>query len=97
MPNATPQADARTLPEAAGGPTHDGDRVSDLEEPLRDAQVWASLLEKVVEDMERWPSFSKLELTIAIEQIEYIAAPLKSAVDRMDTIYHERTKEEART
>jgi hypothetical protein len=37
-----------------------------------------------------------MELTIAIEQIEHIVEPLKKAVDHMDTIYHNRTKEEAR-
>jgi hypothetical protein len=67
----------------------------DLEAPLRNAQVWASLLEKVVDDMARWPSMSKRELSVAFDELEFVTEPLKEAIDNLDTIYHQRTKEEA--
>jgi len=57
-------------------------------------RVWASLLEKVVDDMVRWPSMSKRELSVAFEGLEFVTEPLKEAIDNLDTMYHQRTKEE---
>jgi hypothetical protein len=72
-------------------------RFGDLEEPLRHALVWASLLEKVVDDVARWPSMSKRELSVAFEELEFVTEPLKEAIDNLDTMYHQRTEEEARS
>jgi hypothetical protein len=69
-------------------------RFGDLEEPLRHALVWASLLEKVVDDMDRWPSMSKGELSVAFEELEFVTEPLKEAIDNLDTMYHQRAEEE---
>jgi hypothetical protein len=90
-------AATKEAPQAAGCHTDENShrRFLDLEVSLRNAQVLASLLAKIVEGTERWPSFSKMELTLAIEQIEYLVEPLKEAIDHMDTIYHNRPKEEA--
>jgi hypothetical protein len=92
MPNATLRADARTLPEE----TQDRlNRFSELEESLRDAVVWASLLDSVVDEIDRFSSMSKRESDVVIGQLNRVTEALKQAVDEMDTIYHQRTEEEA--
>jgi hypothetical protein len=72
----------------------DSERLSALEEPLRNAQVLASLLARVIGGMERWPSMSKIEQMVACEELDFVTEPLKNAIYEMDAIYHHRTEEE---
>ena len=102
MPNATVRADARAMPEATPDDTsankRDVNRIfCDIEEPLADVVAWAGLLDKIIEhDLSRYPVMSKRELIRLAEEFEHVNDELKEAVNRMDSIYHER-EEEART
>jgi hypothetical protein len=68
-------------------------RFFELDESLHDAVVWTSLLDKIVDDM---PSMSSRE-DIAVSQLSRVTDGLKEAIECLDAIYHQRTKEEART
>jgi hypothetical protein len=70
-------------------------RFSDLEEILADVVTWASLLDKVVDDMSRLPGMSRREVNIAHGQLDRLNDALKEAIQRLDATYHQRTKEEA--
>jgi hypothetical protein len=98
---------ARTLPEATShpadkaqtvGPNDEGyrHRYSELDEPLHNTVVWASFLDMIVEDMERLPSMSERELSVAYGKLFRVTEPLKQAINDLDAIYHKREKEEAR-
>jgi hypothetical protein len=71
------------------------ERFCELDEPLHDVVVWASLLDKVVESMSRLPGMSKREVNIANGELNRVNDALKEAIDRLDAVYHNRTKEEA--
>jgi hypothetical protein len=92
-------AATKEAPQAAASPTREDDshRSLALEEPLRNAQVLASLLARVIEGIERGPSMSKIERMVAREELDFVTEPLKNAIDEMDAIYHQRTKEGARS
>jgi hypothetical protein len=65
-------------------------------EPLADVVAWAGLLDKIIEhDLSRYPEMSKRELSRLAEEFEHVNDELKEAVNRMDSIYHEREEEEA--
>ena len=51
---------------------------------------WVSLLDKVVEGFENWPSMSKREMVVAVEELDLATEPLKQALDDLDAIYHAR-------
>jgi hypothetical protein len=89
-------AATKEAPRAAASPTREDNshRFLALEEPLRNAQVLASLLARVIEGMERWPDMSKIEQMVAREELDFVVEPLKAAIDNMDEIYHQRTKGE---
>ena len=70
-------------------------RFFDLDESLHDAVVWTSLLDKIAEEMAALPSMSKREVNIALGQLDRVTDGLKQAVEQMDAIYNNRTKEEA--
>ena len=59
--------------------------------------VWTSLLDKIAEEMAALPSMSKREVNIALGQLDRVTDELKRAVEQMDAIYNNRTKEEALT
>jgi hypothetical protein len=69
-------------------------RFFELENSLSDAVVWASLLDKVVDDLEGLSSMSKMEVSISYGQLLRVSEKLKQAIDDMDAIYHQRPKEE---
>ena len=62
---------------------------------LLDTVVWTSLLDKIAEEMAALPSMSKREVNIALGQLDRVTDELKRAVEQMDAIYNNRTKEEA--
>ena len=65
-----------------------------LENCLRDAVVWSSLLDKVVEGMEHLPNMSETQVNVAFGELYRVKERLQKAIERMDTIYHQRTEEE---
>ena len=105
MPNATVRANAEALPDAhqiADALKHREaeevrHRFFELDESLQDAVVWTSLLDKIAEEMAALPSMSKREVNIALGQLDRVTDELKRAVEQMDAIYNNRTKEEALT
>jgi hypothetical protein len=86
----------KEAPQAAARPTREdySHLFLALEVPLRNAHVLASLLARIVEGMERWPSMSDIEQMVTREELDFVAEPLKAAIDNMDEIYHQRTKGE---
>jgi hypothetical protein len=62
----------------------DKDRLYALDEPLREAVIWASLLDKVVEGMSRLPSMSRREVNIAEGELNCVNDALKEAIKRLD-------------
>ncbi len=72
-------------------------RFFELDESLQDAVVWTSLLDKIAEEMAALPSMSKRKVNIALGQLDRVTDELKRAVEQMDAIYNNRTKEEALT
>jgi hypothetical protein len=71
-------------------------RFLDLDEHLHDAVVWASLLDKVVEDMARVPGMSSDEVNVACGALDRVNDVLQEAIKRLHATYHQRTKEETR-
>jgi len=71
------------------------DRFYELDRPLRDALVWASILDKVVDDLGRLPGMSSREADIAYGELDRVNDALKEAVATLDAVYHQRTEEEA--
>jgi hypothetical protein len=59
--------------------------------------VWASLLDKVVEDMARVPGMSRDEVNVACGALDRVNDVLQEAIKRLHATYHQRTKEGART
>jgi hypothetical protein len=107
MPNATVRANARTLPEATDhpankvqtvGPNDEGyrHRYLELDEPLHDAVVWVSLLDKIVDDIivDELPNLEG-KGSLAFGQLCRVTCALKQAVDSLDAIYNKREKDEA--
>ena len=91
MTDATKEA-----PQAATKTDKDyRERFYELDRPLRDAWVWASLLDKVVDDLGRLPSMSRREADIAYGELDRVNDALKEAIDQLDATYHQRTEEEA--
>ena len=72
-------------------------RFFELDESLQDAVVWTSLLDKIAEEMSALPSMSKREVNIALGQLDRVTDELKRAIEQMDAIYNNHTKEEALT
>lgn len=70
-------------------------RFSELEEHVHNAVVWASMLDRIVEDLDRFPSMSKREANIACSQLNHVSDALKEAIDRLDATYYQDTIEEA--
>jgi hypothetical protein len=84
------------MPNATAPETDYHRRFGDIEEPLADVVAWAGLLDKIIEhDLSRYPEMSKRELSRLAEEFEHVNDELKEAVNRMDSIYHEREEEEA--
>ena len=91
------QAAAKAAEDAATSPTTPVDyrhKFFELDESLHDAVVWTSLLGKIVDDM---PSMSSREADIAVSQLSRVIDGLKEAIEHLDTIYHQRTKQEEQT
>ena len=87
----------KEAPQAAAKPT-DADyrhRFFQLDTHLTDVVVWASLLDKVIEDMSRLPAMSRREIDIADGELNRVNDALKEAIERLDAIYYARTNEEA--
>ena len=89
-------APTKEAPEAATKTDKDyRERFYELDQPLRDALVWASLLDKIVDDLGRLPSMSSREADIAYAGLDRVNDALKEAVATLDAVYHQRTEEEA--
>ena len=72
-------------------------RFSALDEPLCEAAIWASLLDRVVDGMGRLPGMSKSEVTIVCGELNNVNDALQAAIDKVHAIYHGHEAEEART
>jgi hypothetical protein len=70
-------------------------RFNDLDRRLHDAVAWAGMLDDAIERIDRFPSLTRDEMNIACRQLNLVADALKEAIEQMDAIYHNRTKEEA--
>ena len=53
--------------------------------------------DKIAEEMSALPSMSKREVNIALGQLDRVTDELKRAIEQMDAIYNNHTKEEALT
>ena len=90
-------AENKEAPRASARPTDADyrDRFFQLDKDLHDAVVWVSLLDKVVEDLDGFPSMSIREVNIATSALNRVNDALKETVKRLDAIYYARTNEEA--
>jgi hypothetical protein len=70
------------------------DRFSELESDLWNAVIWASFLDKIVDDVERLPSMSEMEVNVSYGQLYRVTEALKESISRLDATYHNRRKEE---
>jgi hypothetical protein len=70
-------------------------RFSELEEHVHNAVVWASMLDKIVEDLDRFPSMSKREANLACSKLNHVTDALKEAIDKLDATYQDTIDEAA--
>jgi hypothetical protein len=85
----------KEAPQAAASPTREdySRRFLELDEHLHDAVVWASLLDKVVEDMDRLPSMTRAEINTSHGALQRVSDALKRTIGQLDAVYHQRTTE----
>jgi hypothetical protein len=65
----------------------------ELEEGLFDAVCWVSLLDKIVDDMDRLPSMTRAEINTSYGALYRVSDALKRTIGQLDAVYHQRTTE----